>query len=339
MLRIGALVLVLLAEMTTVAGAWGAKGHRIINGDAIVALPPSLPVFVRSPDAATTIAALGPEPDRLKGAGTAWDDDLDPGHYLDLDDDGTVAAVVPLATLPPTREAYDTALRSGHDNDGHPSDQYRAGYLPYSIVEGWQQIVKDFAIWRVDTYGEAHATGDARAVFTADRMMRETLTLRDIGYWGHFVGDGSQPLHVSVHFNGWGNYPNPHGYTQSHDIHANFETAFVNAHASAALVQSRIGPYVPSTQPIFARVSAYLATTGSGVPTVYQLAAAGAFDAGTPAGINFMLDRLAAGAEMMRDAIADAYVAAADEKVGYPGVSVRDVESGTVPPEAPDATP
>ena len=24
-----------------------------------------------------------------------------------------------------------------------------AGYLPYSIVDGWQQLVKDFGYWRV----------------------------------------------------------------------------------------------------------------------------------------------------------------------------------------------
>ena len=28
--------------------------------------------------------------------------------------------------------------------------QYSAGYLPYSIVDGWQQLVKDLAYWRVD---------------------------------------------------------------------------------------------------------------------------------------------------------------------------------------------
>ncbi len=25
--------------------------------------------------------------------------------------------------------------------------------------------------------------------------------MRDVGNWGHFVADASQPLHVSVHFN------------------------------------------------------------------------------------------------------------------------------------------
>ena len=307
----------LVAGSASGARAWGAGGHRIISGDAIRALPASVPAFVRSPEAAAEVAALGPEPDRLKGAGRSWDADYDPGHYLDLDDDGTVAGVVPLAQLPPTREAYDTAVRGGRAIDGHAPDQYSVGYLPYSIIEGWQQIVQDFAIWRVDANGEVHAAdAAARATFSADRRMRETLTLRDIGYWGHFVGDGSQPLHVSVHFNGWGNYPNPHGYTQSRAIHAAFETTFVDAHATAALVQSRIGPYAVSTQTFDLRVATYLQATAAAVPDVYRFAGAGAFDSGTPEAVAFMLDRLAAGAQMMRDAIADAYAASADVRLG-----------------------
>jgi len=45
--------------------------------------------------------------------------------------------------------------------------------------------------------------------------LREKITLHDIGIWSHYVGDASQPLHVSVHLNGWGNFPNPNGYSDS----------------------------------------------------------------------------------------------------------------------------
>ena len=34
-------------------------------------------------------------------------------------------------------------------------------------------------------------------------------------------------MHVSVHFNGWGDYPNQQGYTTSKKLHAYFEGAFV----------------------------------------------------------------------------------------------------------------
>ena len=60
------------------------------------------------------------------------DKERDPGHYIDLADDGKAMGMVPLDKLPVTREAYDTQLRAGG------STGYKAGYLPYSIVDGWQ---------------------------------------------------------------------------------------------------------------------------------------------------------------------------------------------------------
>ena len=84
--------------------------------------------------------------------------------------------------------------------------------------------------------------------------------------------------------------------------------------------------------PILTRVGAYLATTDGHVADVYKFEAAGAFDAATPAAVNFTRDRLADGAKMLRDLIADAYTNAADVKIGYPRHHRTDVESGAVAP-------
>jgi hypothetical protein len=194
--------------------AWGATGHEWISGPAIEKLPDDVPAFVRTPEVIADIAVMGREPDRSKGAGETHDKERDPGHYVDLTDEGKVMGIVPLDKLPVSREAYDTQLRAGG------STQYRAGYLPYSIVDGWQQLVKDFAYWRAAVKGtETAKSPEERAWFEADRRLREKLTLRDIGIWSHYVGDASQPLHVTIHDNGWGKYPNPQGYTTS-KIHA-----------------------------------------------------------------------------------------------------------------------
>jgi hypothetical protein len=335
-MRLPTLVAVLLSIAVAApapALAWGAVGHRMINNVAARTLPDTLPAFVRTPEAIAEITTLGPEADRLRSSGKLYGADLDPAHFLDLDDGNTIAGVLPLAQLPESREAYDTALRKGSAVDGRAPDEYAVGYLPYAIADGYEQVEEDFAIWRFDTYGEAHAASPAdRASFATDRKLREILTVRDIGYFGHFVGDGSQPLHVTVHFNGWGKYPNPNNYSQSKQIHAKFETAFVSAHESADMVLPLVGAYTPSAVPIITRVAAYLAATGSHVPDVYKFEAAGAFDAATPAATSFTADRLADGARMLRDLIADAYNNAADTKVGFPGVTVKDVESGAVAP-------
>lgn len=311
------------------AGAWGAQGHRIINGAAIRTLPSTVPAFVR--DAHDQITLLGPEPDRIKGAGAPLDDDEDPGHYLDATDNATIAGVVPLSALPKDRAAYDRALRAAS------TDEFAQGFLPYSIADGWEHIVRDFAYWRVDLVGATKATDPAqRAFFAFDRSVRETTTVRDIGYWGHFVADASQPLHVSVHFNGWNGqkYGNPNNFSESRTIHARFETALVRAVANEDLVTARVPAVAVSQDPILSQVGAYLTVSDSKVPDIYRLEAAGGIDAHSPAATVFVLDRLAAGAAEMRNLIVEAWVQSEDVKVGYPGIAVRDVESGAVIPTA-----
>ena len=110
-----------------------------------------------------------------RGACETHDKERDPGHYVDLTDDGKAMGILALDKLPVTREAYDTQVRAGG------SAQYKAGYLSYSIVDGWQQIRKDFAYWRAAVKGaETASSPEERAWFEADRRLREKLTLRDI---------------------------------------------------------------------------------------------------------------------------------------------------------------
>jgi hypothetical protein len=304
---------------------WGATGHEWISGIAVEKLPDTVPEFIRTPEAAAEIAVLGRELDRSKGAGKTHDAERDPGHYVDLADDGTVMGAVPLDKLPVTREEYDTLLRA------KGFTQYKAGYLPYSIVDGWQQLRKDFAYWRALKKGiETAASAEERAWFERDLRLREKLIIRDLGVWSHYPGDASQPLHVSIHFNGWGDGPNPNGYTTK-KIHAYFEGEFVKANLSRSAVAAEVGPYSPcacsSIQPT---VDAFLSMTWTHVGPLYALEKEGGFKKGDQRGIAFATARLAAGAAVLRDMIVDAWLDSANTPVGYPMVNVRDIESGKV---------
>ena len=64
--------------------------------------------------------------------------------------DGYRLANVP-NDLAPVSSATDTALHAAG------TTQYAAGYLPYAIVDGWQQLKTDFAYWRIDAAGEKFA--------------------------------------------------------------------------------------------------------------------------------------------------------------------------------------
>lgn len=306
--------------------AWGAIGHEWVSGIAIEKLPDSIPEFVRTPEAAAEIAVMGRELDRSKGAGKTHDAERDPGHYVNLDDEAKVLGVLPLAQLPDTREQYDTLLRAGG------TTQYKAGYLSYSIIDGWQQIRKDFAYWRALTKAiETATTPEERAWFEADRRLREKLTLRDIGIWSHYIGDASQPLHVSVHYNGWGNYPNPSLFT-TRKIHAYFEGLFVRQNLKRAPVAAEVGPYQTCGCSIEERTKTLLLASLAHVGPLYSLEKDGGFKRGEERGIVFATARLAAGAQAARDLIVDAWLDSATTPVGYPMVNVRDIESGKVRP-------
>ncbi|MBE7218863.1 MAG: S1/P1 Nuclease [Caulobacteraceae bacterium] len=315
------------------AGAWGASGHRWIGVAAMRALPADLPAFLRAPAAAQQVGELAREPDRSKGAGQPHDADSDPGHFLDIDDEGHVfdAQGPAVAALPRTHAEFDAALVKAGIDPG------RAGWLPYSIEDGYQQLVKDFSYWRVETalLRRGGLPAAQRAWVAADLQLRQMLTLRDLGVWAHYVGDGSQPLHVSIHYNGWGrDLPDPHGYTLD-PIHGPFEGPFVHDNLGQAQVQAAMRPLAACGPTIQACTADYLLKTQASVEPLYQLWGAGGFQPGDPRGEAFALARVAAGADELRDLIVKAWNASASGSVGWPVVTVRDAESGKpVPFEA-----
>ncbi|HEV8026365.1 MAG TPA: hypothetical protein VGP50_02985 [Stellaceae bacterium] len=308
------------------AWAWGATGHRLISRLAVETLPEEVPAFLRSADALWPIGELGREADRSKTAGAEHDADRDPGHRINPSDDQTAAGVA-LTPLTPTREAFDTALRA------KGSDQYKMGYLPYAIIEGWQQLKMDFAYWRVNALGErAGKSAEDREWFAKDKRLREMLTLRDLGYWSHFVADASMPLHVSIHYLGWGNFPNPQGYSTALTLHAHTEGDFVAHHVSEEDMRATLRPYRDCGCSIEERAVAHILASHAQLIPLYELDKRNAFDGAHDEGREFVAERLAAAAAELRDMVVDAWRASPDATVGYPNVKLRDVEAGKVLP-------
>jgi hypothetical protein len=308
--------------------AWGATGHRFIGEVAMRALPAETPAFLRAPQAAIDVGEYSREPDRSKGAGRTHDSDRDPGHFLDLSDDGTVLGGPTLASLPTTRAEFDAAVRKAG------ADSWKSGYLPYSIVDRWEQLARDLAYWRVLSAAEANPAWKAhKAFFAADRRRREGQILVTIGELSHFVGDGSQPLHVTVHFNGWGDFPNPDGYTTA-KIHSPFESDLVQASVTEAGVAAKLVAPKDCKCAIPRRVADYLAATGALAVPLYQLEKAGGLAPGDPRGPAFATQRIAVGASELRDLIVEAWRASAAQTLGYKpnAIAVADVVAGKVDP-------
>ncbi len=323
-------VLALVAVPASDVTAWGATGHRIIGMAAMRALPDELPAFLRDPAAAAEIGELSREPDRWKGAGEPHDRERDTAHFVDMIEDGRVMteAGMSIDALPELKSEYDAALLAA----GIKVDD--AGYLPYAIMDAHQQLVRDFATWRVLHAAEEREADPARrAWYREDRMRREGLILRNIGELGHYVGDGSQPHHTTIHYNGWArDAANPEDFTRSNRTHSAFEGAFVRDHVRLTEVEAAMAaPRLDGFQ-LRPRVAGYLRTTLDQVVPFYRLEKAGGFAAGDARGIAFATDRVAAGAAELRDLIVIAWRLSGQVSIGWPAVRVAEVEAGTADP-------
>ena len=281
--RVAGLILVTLLFFRSEAGfSWGNEGHVYVNRVAAQKIPDTMPRFFRR--AVAEIAYLGPEPDRWRNpAEFALKNSQEPDHFIDLE------RVQWLDPLPPgryefLRKLYEKrAATTDHPDDYLPE---RVGLQPYIVMKVYGRLRAGFREYR--QLKAAHQpTGPV-----------EQAIIFYAGWLGHYVADGAQPLHTTIHYNGWVG-PNPNGYTTEHGIHAQFETAYISANITAAnfagLVQAPEGLDDP-----FARYIAYLKQSNSLMEQVYRLDKAGGFRGkGTPEAFEFTTHRLAGGAQML----------------------------------------
>lgn len=319
-------LLLCVAGGSALAGAalaWGSVGHRFIGEEALRALPSYAPAFLKTDQAIADVGEYANEPDRWRGAGKVHSE-RDALHFIDLDDDGNTAAGVSLDNLPETRSDYEAAVRAKGQDPAH------AGYLPYALVDTYQQVTKDLAYWRVLTWMESRETDKVKkAWYHADRVRREEVTKYDIGIMAHYVGDATQPLHLSIHYNGWGDFPNPNGFTTD-KIHVPLEGPYVTANIAESDLKANEPDYVPCTDKVMTCFTTRLKASYALVVPMYQLQKDGGFAPGDPRGKAFIAKQLGLGAANLRDAILDAWRDSKTMGVGYPATTYDDFVAGKV---------
>jgi hypothetical protein len=289
------LILAITFLLPLPASAWGDAGHTAINRAAAENIPPEMPQFLHS--AAARIAWLGPEPDR-------WRSDLErplreaqaPDHFIDLE------AVAWLQPLPPDRYRYIQAIyeyRAQHPGAGVPPPE-KIGFQPYITVEIFDRLKVAFREYRrAQAAHRSTADAEANAIFYA-------------GWLGHYVGDGSNPMHTSIHYNGWVG-PNHQGFTTAHDVHARMETAFVNANPEVTRIAELLARPRHLDRP-FEDYIAYLRDSQSMIERAYQLEKQGGFDGrGTPQSREFIRRQLGRGAQMLLNLWYTAWLDSAQE--------------------------
>ena len=112
----------------------------------------------------------------------------------------------------------------------------KVGLQPYVTNEYWERIRAAMREYR----GLVAAKKDTKPV--------EAEIVFLCGIMGHFVADGSQPLHTTIEYNGWTS-ANPNAYTTDHKIHAQFESQFVSENVNAG---KDVAPLIAKTPVVLA---------------------------------------------------------------------------------------
>jgi hypothetical protein len=273
--------------------AWGEVGHRISGEAAALKMPPSTPAFFRN--ATTQLSYLNPEPDRWRDRGESTIDPAlgqgtAPDHFIDME----MASPAVLAQAMKARDRYgylDTLAAANVKAS-------TMGFLPFAILEMTQKLRIDFRNWR--------AAPDSLKPWIEARI------IDDAGVLGHFVTDGANPAHTTIHFNGWTG-PNPNGYATDNRFHARFESIYVGANVKTADLTARMDTVARVFPDLRAAILAYLHEGNAQVEPLYKIDKAHSFEANTTAPENksFAVARLTAGATMLRDIWWTAWVTSA----------------------------
>jgi hypothetical protein len=261
---------------------WGNEGHEYVNRVAAEKIPAEMPHFWRR--AVGELTYLGPEPDRWRSPSEyALKNAQEPDHYIDLE------RVAWLDPLPPGRyEFYRKLYEKRAATTDHPDDYLpeRVGLQPYITMEVFGRLKAAFREYR-----------HRRDLHQPTTAVEHTIIFY-AGWLGHYVADGSQPLHTTIHYNGWVG-PNPNGYTTEHGIHAKFESTYVAQNITAKDFAKLVHAPERVADP-FAGYVAYLKESNRQVEKVYAIEKAGGFTGkGSPEAFDFTTHRLAAGSQML----------------------------------------
>ncbi len=260
------------------ASAWDYDMHRLINQMALASLPTNFPAFVRDPAAAERIAFLSGEPDRWRNTpDLALRHQNGPDHFLDAEE--LARHGLKADQLSQFRYEFVVQLAAGraaHVTNFPPvqaaadPDRTRAliGFLPWTITEYYGRLKSAFSYLK-----EYEAAGRPEEVENARQNV-----LHAMGVMGHFVGDATQPLHVTHHYNGWVG-DNPNGYTTNRGIHAWIDSGFLRAvgvktNESFSRIRPARPPWEAALSPntnVFPRMLAYVLEQAQLVEPLYRL--------------------------------------------------------------------
>jgi hypothetical protein len=298
-MRIVALAIA-LAMLPTAAHAWGGTAHSVIDRAAIEAIPDDGPIFLRKH--VDYISASASLPDSWRGDSENFSKiEEDPNHGWFREQ------FTFLKPIPRSRYEFVIALFKHYEaiKDSDPATAARTnvrwtGTLPYAAIEAYDRLVVCMRyVRKAQAEGGDISAPEQHCAFQAIRL-------------GHYIGDGAQPMHDSIHSDGWRG-DNPKGFTTDRSVHGRFESQFVDGmKLTVADITPRIGAPGHRNGDMFEAVLAFLDEAGDKVGAVYTLEKRKGFADFADKDVRAMVyERTAAGAAMLRNMLCRAWAESA----------------------------
>lgn len=311
------------------ARAWDLEAHRLINQLALTSAAKELPPFVQTVSNVDRISFLASEPDRwrnvpdliMKQSGGSWTD-----HFFDIE--YLPEAGIDLETLTSFRLDFVVQFAAGRAANAanfSPIDpaknrdhtQEWPGFAPWAIAEYFGRLRSAFSYLKV-----------FEELGTPDEVLNaQANVVYLMGVMGHYVGDCSQPLHTTKHYNGWSG-DNPKNYTRWSGFHSWVDGFPGRIGLKFSDLALQLRPLQPislvarpdAREPMFVAVLDYIRKQNGKVEPLYQLEQAkklGIGGAVIPEETRtFFAERVVEGAEMLatiwltafRNAVPDTYL-------------------------------
>jgi hypothetical protein len=297
---IPAIVIVLSLSIPKLAFGWGGRAHSVIDRTAVDTLPDDGPAFLKK--YVDYISASASIPDSWRAASEPFSKiEEDPNHGWFREQFAFMKRV--------PRSRYEFVLALYKENlriqKSDPENALRmnvrwTGTLPYAAAEVYGRLVADMRLLRrLRSEGKDTAFLEMNCAFY-------------VAWMGHYIGDGSQPLHDSIHHDGWQG-PDPKGYTRDPKIHGRFESRYVDAIAlTEEDIRPRIGTPGHLSGDVFESILAHLDEAGRKVEAIYVLDKRNAFaDPHDQEAREMVYACTASGARMLRDLIYRAWLESA----------------------------
>jgi len=246
--------------------SWWEKGHDIICEVAVSLLPPDMPEFFT--ESLSDIQYFSKQPDRWK----RYDETMlraseRPNHYMDLE---RLDPKVKDIRLPESRyEAIRLYLGKGWMPD-------KVGLLPYQIIDYYQRLKGVFAEYREDP----------------SNVSIQKAAIAYAGILSHYAGDISQPLHLTIHYNG--RVDKDGNIISNEGIHFRFEGRLVDEYIEAGDV-ARFAKHPKVFKNVWREIIGMMLRSHSFMEGVYELDDRGLLENPDESSKEFVSRRLADG--------------------------------------------